>query len=180
MSAARITPLCEDSQTDAFVRRFLKHRNLGRRDIYTPPLPDGRQAGDRWVRERYPQRLKAMRRRGGACLIVVTDADTLSASKRRDQLQAECKRQGIPPPGSDDPVLLFVPRRNIETWFAYLDGKDVNERDSYPKLPREGDCSRHASELARMCTKEQRLREPAPPSLREACEEYPRLTAILR
>ena len=73
---------------------------------------------------------------------------------------------------------MFLPRRNIETWFAYLDGKKVNERDSCPKRKRDGDCIRHANELFGLCTKEQRLREPAPASLREACDEYPRLTAV--
>jgi len=180
VSSARIILLCEDSQTDVFVRRFLRHRRIRGRDITTYPLPAGQQSGEQWVRERYPRQLKAIRRRSGVCLITVIDADTLSASERRDQLQAECESQGIPPAQPDDPVLVFVPRRNLETWLAYLEGKEVNERDSYPKLKREGDCARHANELVRMCRKEQRLREPAPRSLHEACEEYARLTTILR
>lgn len=180
MSSARIILLCEDSQTDTFVRRFLRHRRIRGRDITTYPLPSGRQSGEQWVRERYPRQLEAVRSRSGVCLITVIDADTLSGSERREQLRAECERQQIPPTRPDDPVLVFVPRRNLETWFAYLDGKDVNEQDSFPKLARESDCARHANELVRMCTKEQRLREPAVPSLHEACEEYPRLTTILR
>lgn len=180
MSSARIILLCEDSQTDAFVRRFLRHRRIRGRDITTLPLPGGRQSGEQWVRERYPRQLKAIRSRSGVCLITVIDADTWSGNERREQLRAECERQGIPPAQPDDPVLVFVPRRNLETWLAYLEGKEVNEQDSYRRLAREGDCARHVSELVRMCTKDQRLREPAPPSLQEACMEYPRLTTIFR
>ena len=180
MSAARIILLCEDTQTDAFVRRFLRRRGIRGRDITTHPLPAGRQSGEQWVRQEYPHQLQAIRARSGACLIAVTDVDTSSGSKRRDQLRAECERQGIVPTKPDDPVLVLLPRRNIETWFEYLDGKTVNERGSYPKLKRDSDCIRHANELFRLCTKEQKLREPAPASLREACEEYPRLTAVLR
>lgn len=75
MSAVRIVLLCEDSQTESFVRRFLKHRNFKARDINTLPLPDGRRSGEQWVRERFPAELQAIRGRQGAYLIVVTDAD---------------------------------------------------------------------------------------------------------
>ena len=180
MSAARVVLLCEDTQTDAFVRRFLRRRRLRRRDINTLPLPAGGGSAEQWVRKAYPRQLKAIRGRSGACLVVVVDGDTRSRIERLEQLRMECERQEVPPTKPADPVLVFVPRRNIETWFAYLDGEEVNERDAYPKLPRESDCSRHANELAHMCNEVQKLREPAPPSLRDACEEYPRLTGILR
>ena len=108
-------------------------------------------------------------------LIVVTDADSNSTETRRAQLEAECDRQGVPRRSDVDPVLVVVPRRNIETWLAYLDEVEVNESDTYPKLTRIGNCSKHAKELFAMCHEAQRLREPAPPSLREACEEYRRL-----
>ena len=35
--SASIILLCEDGRTDTFVRRFLKHRNFGTRDIHTVP-----------------------------------------------------------------------------------------------------------------------------------------------
>ena len=38
VSGVGIALLCEDSQTDAFVRRFLKHRNFRGRDIRTLPF----------------------------------------------------------------------------------------------------------------------------------------------
>ena len=60
MSGVGITLLCEDLQTDVFVRRFLKHRNFRGRDIRTLPLPGGRQSGEQWVRERYPTALQRL------------------------------------------------------------------------------------------------------------------------
>ena len=54
VTGVNITLLCEDLQTEVFVRRFLKHRNFRSRDIRTLPLPGGRQSGEQWVRERYP------------------------------------------------------------------------------------------------------------------------------
>ena len=175
VSRVRITLLCEDSQTDAFVRRFLGHRNFRPRDIRTLPLPAGSQSGEQWVRERYPDELRAIRAARGAYLIVVTDADRNSTGTRRVQLEAECDRRGVRGRNDVDPVLVIVPRRNIETWLAYLGGSDISECDLYPRLARERDCSEHAKILYTMCHEAQRLREPVPPSLQEACEEYRRL-----
>ncbi|MCE2513479.1 MAG: hypothetical protein J4F37_00430 [Acidobacteria bacterium] len=175
MSGVNITLLCEDSQTDAFVRRFLRRRNFRGRDIRTLPLPAGNQSGEQWVRERYPTELKALRTRQRAYLLVVTDADVLSTETRRAQLEAACDEKQIPPRDDDDPVLVIVPRRNIETWLTYLGGTEVDEDTTYPRLRRERDCAAPAAELYRMCQEAQRLDEGAPPSLREACDEYGKL-----
>ena len=175
MSGVKIVLLCEDKQTDVFVRRFLRHRNFDERDIRTLPLPDGRRSGEQWVRKRYPDELKVIRSRRDAYLIVVVDADTGTTEDRRKQLETECRHKGVPSKTERDPVLLFVPRRNVETWIAYLGGSNVDEDRLYPKLKRERDCAEHARQLHEMCRVEQRLREPAPPSLREACGEYRKL-----
>ena len=174
MSGIHITLLCEDAQTDSFVRRFLKRRKIRARDIHTLPLPGGSQSGEQWVRQQYPDQLRAIRRRSHAFLFVVTDADTSSTEDRRAQLEAECKRHEIPARGANDRVLVLVPRRNIETWLAYLGGAEVDETARYPRLKRERCCEAHSKNLFRMCNEAQKLDEPAPPSLREACEEYRR------
>ena len=175
MSGVRIVLLCEDSQTDSFVRRFLKRRRFRNREITTLPLPDGNRSGEQWVRERYPQALRAIRGRQGAYLIVVTDADAQSTAARRVQLDAECRQKNVPVRTDADPVVMAVPRRNIETWLAYLDGNQVDEAEIYPRLQRERECERHAKRLYEMCHVQQALAEPAPPSLRETCEEYRKL-----
>ena len=78
----------------------------------------------------------------------------------------------------EDPVIVAVPRRNIETWFEYLRGKPVDETLDYPRLRMESDCKPFADRLYSMCHQQQKLREPAPPSLREVCEEYGKLRKI--
>ncbi len=175
VSGVDIVLLCEDKQTDSFVRRFLRHRKFRGRDIRTLPLPDGSRSGEQWVRERYPDQLKAIRQRRGAYLIVVTDADNLSVDRRRAQLRDACNRENVPPRNDRDGVLLIVPRRNIETWLAYLGGSDVDENERYPRLRHAGDCEEHAGALYRMCHEKQELRPPAPPSLQDACGEYRKL-----
>lgn len=104
------------------------------RDITTAPLPAGSQSGEQWVRERYPRELRAFGGRRGAYLVVVTDADAGSTDDRRAELDAECERQGVPRRDSDDPVLVVVPRRSVETWLHHLGGQPVDELQRYPRL----------------------------------------------
>lgn len=179
--SAGIRLLCEDRQTDSFVRRFLVHRNFHSRDIHTVPLPDGLQSGEQWVRESYPRQLKVIRRRRQAVLLVVLDADNSTTTDRKAGLDQECVRQNVTPRSPKDPVIIMIPRRNIETWFQFLEHKTpVDETTIYQKLRLESGCHPLADELHRICHERQRLPDFAPQSLKEACLEYPKLTRFLR
>ena len=130
--SASIVLLCEDRQTDSFVRRFLRRRNFTAHDIDTLPLPTG--SGEQWVRQSYPRQLRAVRSRKKAILLVVIDGDNHTTAARRSQLDQECKKSGIARAMPNDPVVVVVPRRSIETWFAYLKGEaNVDETRIYPK-----------------------------------------------
>ncbi|MCY4173648.1 MAG: hypothetical protein OXF25_06220 [Cyanobacteria bacterium MAG CAR3_bin_5] len=154
----------------------MKLRKFKPHDIKTLPLPHSSGSGEQWVRKRYPEELKVIRRRENAYLIVVIDADTGDTADRHQQLETECRENGVSPRDHKDAnVLHIIPRRNIETWLAYLDGMDIDESKDYPKLEREGDCETHAKSLYNMCHRDQKLREPAPDSLQEACREYRKL-----
>ena len=66
--SASIVLLCEDRQTDSFVRRFLWHRNIRRHDIHTKPIPHGKQSGEQWVRTQFP---KALGGHGSYSVVVI-------------------------------------------------------------------------------------------------------------
>ena len=169
MSRPQITVLCEDKQHEAFLRRFLKKRN---RRVYT--VQRARLgAGDRFVMDRYPDYLDAVRKRGGI-LVTMIDGDNHSVPERLRQLDDACRLRNVSPRSSKDKVIVVVPVRNIETWLAYLDGEEVNETDSYPKLRRERECTRHVNALVEMC-EVGGMRSPSPPSLEAACLEYRRI-----
>lgn len=177
MSGVSIVLLCEDKKTETFVRTFLRHRNFKRHDIETLPLPgsDG-GAGEQWVREKYPEQLKAIRQQPNAYLIVVIDADDGTIDKRHRDLEEACEAESISPRNNRDKnVLHIIPRRNIETWLAYLDGENVNETTDYKTKCRNlcpKECAHH---LYDMCHVDQRLRKPVPDSLLRTCEEYRKL-----
>jgi hypothetical protein len=104
-------------------------------------------------------------------LVVLTDADAMTVAARIATLEQALRAANLPPRGSTEAIALFVPRRNIETWLAYLAGDNVDEEREYPRLDRERECSAGVRELNRMCDQRQ-LRQPAPESLRHACQEY--------
>ena len=171
--------LCEDSQHEAFVRRFLKRRRLVTGHWRVEKCPGG--SAEQFVRERYPVELKALRRRHAkTVLIVVIDGDSDGVQTRRASLAGACRAANIEDRTAAEPVVVIVPTWNVETWLAYLAGASVDEtRGDYPRLDKEGDCQPHVEALAAMC-EQGHLRTPAPTSLQDACGEYERFRRSIR
>jgi hypothetical protein len=165
--------LCEDNQHEAFARRFLKAMGWETRAMRVEKAPGGRGSGEQFVRQRFPLELKAHRTRPVAqALVILIDGDSEGTMARLHTLDQACRDAGVAQRDDEERVAIFIPTRSIETWLAYLDGESVEEdRRNYPRLARQRDCQPHVEELAQMCRRGE-LREPAPPSLRAACEEY--------
>ena len=166
--------LCEDTQHEAFICRFFKKHGWTHRDIHVVKSPSGRGAGEQFVRERFPKELRAYRSHKyvAQALLVMLDGDSVGVDARLRALDDSCRLQGVDPRRDDDRVAVFIPTWCIETWFAYLDGDNVDEtRSDYPKLARERDCQKFVRLLFKMC-QSGNLRAPEPQSLRTACREY--------
>lgn len=173
MKRAQVIVLCEDKQHSVFAYRFLKRRTNHRiRVIAAPP---GEGSGEQFVREQYPHQLRALRAAHvNAVLVVMIDGDTAGAEERATQLQESCRQLGVPPRTPQDRVALAAPTYSIETWLRYLDGHTVDETEPYRHRQHPGDCKTHVRALIEMCTVRE-LRDPAPPSLIAACDEYRRV-----
>lgn len=177
--AALAVVLCEDTQTECFIRRLLLERNWNRRQIRTVTLPAGKGSGLVWVRDHFVNELRACRSRtarAATCLIVAADADEKSVEDRIQTFAVACADAGVPFRQDGERVLFIVPKRNIETWLAYLRGQLVNETEAYPKYDTESDCRGQVVKLAQMCRRQRLEPEPPPPSLTSACAEFKRLT----
>lgn len=175
----KVVLLCEDSQQESFARRFLVRAGWHPRALRVEKSPQGRGAGEKWVRDRFPEELESLRRRHVlALLVAMVDADRATVEERLGAFDQACHRAGIRERGPDEPVALFVPRRNIETWLSYLSGKDIDEESVYPKLDRARECAEHVRTLKAMCDAGT-LRDPSPPSLQVACVEYRARTRIV-
>lgn len=119
----RVVLVCEDTQHEAFARRFLKEVGWHLRAIRVERAPQGRGSGEQFVRERFPSELCGLRaNRGRTALIAVVDGDRKGVQGRVADFEGACRTQGVPPRGTEENVLLLVPTWRIETWLAYLDG----------------------------------------------------------
>ena len=170
----QVEVVCEDSQHEAFIRRVLVGLGHDPNKFRVTKSPRGRGAADAWVLAQVPRLLREYRARHREYFIIVMmDADRATAKDRLQQLDDLCMAQGVAPRRSDGRVAVLLPKRNIETWLAYLDGETVDENrpTPYPRLDLARECQRHVNVLLDGCRKNQ-LREPAPLSLKQACEEY--------
>lgn len=174
---ANLVLLCEDSQHEAFARRFLQADGWHPRRIRVEKAPRG--SGEAWVRQRYPVELRARRAGPATALAVVIDGDGRTVAQRLQQLDASCRAGDVAPRDSDEPVAIFVPCRNIETWIAYLSGNEVEEFPQYPRLARERDCLPAVRSLKAMCDAGA-LRQPTPPSIQASCTEYAHIATFPR
>ena len=167
-----IVLLSEDQQTDIFVKKLLKISGFKMGCIRSRIAPKGKGSGEQWVREQYRNEL-VERRKQRTALVIVTDADIKSVKQRIDSLDNTCG-DVVDPRTPDEPVAMIIPKRNIETWFAYLRGESVDEEKEYPRYAKPDKCFDDAQKLKDMCDKGF-LRQPAPPSLEAACLEYKKL-----
>lgn len=182
MRRVQLVLLCEDTQHEAFCRRFLNTVGWETRAIRVEKAPGGHGAAEQFVRMQFPRELRAHRSRPvNQALVVMVDGNSAGIEGRARQLARACREAGVAERAAKEAVALFFPTWNIETWLAYLDGAEVDEgRNDYPRLVRERQCQGHVNVLVEMC-RAGALRQPSPPSLGAACEEYQaRLAPLVR
>ena len=168
--------LCEDRQQEVFCRKLLTELQWKfRRHPRIEMAPGGKGSAKKYVLQKFPNELaeyRANRNRVNSKLLVVIDGDELGVTKTLNSLSKSCENESIEPRKNGDAVAIFVPTWNIETWLAYLGDKEIDEDyKHYPRLNKPSDCHSHVKSLVEMCRRKE-LREPAPESLRTACEEY--------
>ncbi|MCK5876957.1 MAG: hypothetical protein KAG43_04925 [Candidatus Marithrix sp.] len=146
-------------------------RGYEKRKIFSNICPKGRGAGEKYVHDNYAKELKAYQSKKNhlnIVLVVVIDTDLNSIEDRIKSLGKKSQRL------DNEKVAIFIPKRNIETWFRYLDKDDYNQEDDYKKEYKNSSTSKFAEKLAKeICSKE--LPDDAPHSLFHACKELKRL-----
>lgn len=169
--SAQMIVLCEDLQHATFVRRLLISLGFPKRRIRVNRNPSGTGSGEQYVRASFPNEVASLRTKnylnGG--LVVVIDADTETVHRRRRRLNRALDAADVDRRGSNEPICVLIPKRNIETWIYALRGHDVNQTKAYPKLDYESNCQDAVDRLVSF------LRDGCPddviPSLRNGCSE---------
>lgn len=171
--------LCEDKLMACYIRRFLREQGINGRKISTIALP-ANGCGEQYVRLQFPRYLRGLRSKNfdANVLVVVIDADRESCTKRKKQLKDACTASNVALWSKDDKLLLFVPKRNIETWIKHFNGDVVDENDDYAHFlnGHESDCYPAAKKMsdAFSCSFSCKL-----PSLQDAYNEYVRVSNLI-
>lgn len=186
-----VTILCEDIDQERFIRQYLICRGLDDRKIKDFGNPKGRviENNNALIVKHYPDIIKSYRKRKyrNIAVVVMIDADEDSLDDRMRSLNIALdeaagnlnKDTRLP----NEKVAIFVPARNIETWFYYInnnmEGQECNENTDYKDKKMSAEerielAKRSAKKLAtEICP--QGVDRITLPSLRYACTELQRL-----
>lgn len=141
--------LGEDHRQVSFTRRVLELLSFDRRKIFGQPVPDGDGCGRQFVNGKYAELVARNRQKRSFAmrtLVVSIDADNQSIQQRKRELDEQLKAANMDIRESAEPVVVWVPKRNIETWLLHLTGKEVDESQNYKQQVREGKILKAASE----------------------------------
>lgn len=180
----RITVLCEDMAQYDFIKAYAKSLGADKRiDRITQAYNNAS------VLHYYPKAVISYRRSAteNIMLVVMIDADEKTIQERLKEidkkLDIEKARLNQPTRSDNEKILLFVPIRNIESWFHYtltgaidietkkgIDGKLISYKDQYK--------NQDINEVVEKLKEEiclNGLPDNAPSSLHHACNELKRL-----
>ena len=183
-----VTILCEDIDQERFIREYLICCGLEDRKIKDFGNPKGKtiKNNNALILKHYPDIIKSHRRRKyrNIAVVVMIDADEDSVSdkmrslhKKIDEAAGNLNKDTRLP---NEKVAIFVPARNMETWFYYI--MEGQERDETTDYKDKKMSAKERIELAKSAA-QKLAREICPqgvdritlPSLRYACTELQRL-----
>jgi len=170
-----ITILHEDRQHKAFISRLLKGLGFQPRTFrFNPPAAS---ENDAYVLREYAKEVRELRRLPAASrwLLVILDVDNRDFDERRKQLDDQLRDDSQDVRKEDDQIVLLLPRRNIETWIAWLEGSEVNETDDYGKhRGEESACAPAVKKLVEIVRSGEKPPNGCPSSLAAAIKEMRR------
>ena len=176
----KYTVFCEDKLTHCFIRRFLLAQGISGRKIFPLPLPAA-GCGEQYVREKLPKYLQVLRSKSydSNVLVVAIDADKKTPLERKSQLNEACGAAQIPVRTETDKMLVFVPKRNLETWVKYFGGEVVDEEQDYAHFlnGHESDCYPAAKKMSEQFSNESFTTNLA--ALQDAYGEYTRIVQLV-
>lgn len=181
--AAQIVILAEDVRQRKIIHRYLtKKRGYSHRCIRSinPQVLKGETAGLTFVRANYAMQVAALRAYlalRSTALVVVADADHETIEERILDLDNRLRGANQTARKNEEPIILIVPRRNVETWMYFLNGNSVDETTDYKSKCSsldDGDFAQRFADFAHPIRNP--LPQNCPDSLRRACQtELPRI-----
>lgn len=135
-----IVILVEDVEQQNLVFRFLErcdHSITYRRCRFERAAKRSGGSGEQFVRNQYPAEVKEHRRRVGkgasALLVVMVDADMQTTHERALLLSDALRAAGMDERRENEPIVVLIPKRHVETWIRALLGDHVDEVKDYTR-----------------------------------------------
>jgi hypothetical protein len=127
--------LAEDVEQQNLVRRYLERCGHAAPFRLSPLTKTAGGSGEKYVRDQYSKEVHACRsalgRRASALLVVIVDADHETTRRRASQLSDALRAAGMDERHDDEPIVVLIPRRHVETWIRALLGDHVDEVTDY-------------------------------------------------
>jgi hypothetical protein len=170
--------LAEDVVQQNLVRRYLQRcgHTAPFRLVPLPAKGPG-GSGEKYVREQYPREVQACRsilgRRTAALLVAIVDADMETTRWRATQLANALQAAGMHARDIDEPIVVLIPKRHVETWIRALLGDRVDEVTDYTQPnPTANEIKDAAAELHDWTRHGANAGVTSPPSLTASLPEW--------
>jgi hypothetical protein len=136
---ANVIILGEDQEHQSLVRRYLLRAGRRYANLRSISSPAGRGSGSQYVREQFPLQVAECRatlgHRSSCVLIVITDADEMTTMQREQTLNAQMAHGGGLPITQAEPIIILIPKWQVETWVKCVLGEAVSENDQRTDKP---------------------------------------------
>jgi len=170
--------LAEDTIQQNLVRRYLERcGHTGPFRLVPLPAKGVGGSGEKYLRDQYPRQVQAcrslLRKRADALLIVILDADMETTQHRWLQLSDALKSASLNRRRDDEPIVVLIPKRHVETWIRALLGDRVDEVTDYTQpTPTAKEIKDSASELYSWARPSAAPGPASPPSLTASLPEW--------
>ena len=174
--------LCEDAQMKSFIMSFLLAERIPRGKMRFKAVPAGVGSGESFVIKNYPMEVMYLQKNNfnRIVLVVCVDADRDNFDEKEQKLKKELSKHnetcGIK--RLERPIMLWVPRRQIENWIHYLRNEDTNEEKDYRHTGKPERCKEEAERMVALFQGENVVDYELLPSIIRAKNEYERICKI--
>lgn len=170
----RYTILCEGARDYYFARSFIeKVMGKDKTEFFRSQTIPGKGSGEQQVRALFPNELAARRKRPkheNHWLVVLTDGDGLTLQNRRSQLYQELRIKSMEMPRPDEKYAIFIPCRNLESWFEWIKTGCIDEIRDYKNKHRQAKATEFGKMFFEKCQKSDKSNYPE--SLDDACRQW--------
>lgn len=175
--------LCEDVQMRGFILSFLDAQGIKLRKVRVCNYPCGKGCGETFVRRELPKEEKILHATNyiRKVLIVCSDADNLSVDERLKLISRDVEKDLGKWNRDYEPIVFWIPKRQIETWIHFLNGESVDETKSFAHEGKKPEsCKKVARIFSEYCQGQIDIDCKDVPSIVTARHEYERVCELQR